>query len=129
MSWIAQMKGVLGAHYDVAGDQSILGYYRGTAGPAVWRAMDQAGSGQMIILGNRPPTKEEWDAAGVGQRGGQEVIVKTHQMSGFIILYGGFMYRPWGHIVEMDNDALTLGFPGALRSWKANFMPPRPGRP
>ncbi|MEM9224406.1 MAG: hypothetical protein AAGB11_18680 [Pseudomonadota bacterium] len=129
MSWVQQMKAVLAGHYDPTVDASILGYYRGSSGAGVWKDMAAHGSGQMVILGNRPPTKEEWDAAGVGQRGGQDVVLKTHMLSGFIILYGGFMYRPWGHIAEMSQDALTLGFPGSLRSWKANYMPPKPGRP
>jgi hypothetical protein len=124
MQWILQMKAVLRDHYDPALDASIIGFLRGSGSAVAWRTMSQAGSGQMIILGNRPPTNDDWVAAGVAQRIGN-VTVTDEMLSGFMILYGGFMYRPWGHIVVPNNDVRTIGFPGSLRQWKNNYMPPR----
>lgn len=79
----------------------------------------------MIVLGNRPPTAEDWGHAGVGQRNGEQHEIKLDDLAGFIVLYGGFPRRPWGHIVVPDDDVRTYGFPGSLRSWKTNFRPPR----
>ena len=124
MTWIIQMKSTLRDHYDPARDESIVGFLRGTGNPAIWRSMHGAGSGQMIILGNRPPSNEDWIAAGVAQRG-TEVTVTTPMLLGFMVLYGGFMFRPWGHIVVPNSDVLTYGFPGSLQSWQRNYKPPR----
>lgn len=124
MQWITQLKEALRDHYDPARNEDIVGYLRGTGSAAAWRQMDEAGRGQMIVLGNRPPTEEEWVAAGVAQRVG-EVTVTSAMLKGFMILYGGFMYRPWGHIVVPNEDVRTLGFPGSLGSWRRNYMAPR----
>jgi hypothetical protein len=79
----------------------------------------------MLILGNSEPTREEWIAAGVEQRGEMQVI-RYLALNGFIVLYAGFMLRPWGRIHTTSQDALTLGFPASLNDWKRNYRPPRP---
>ncbi|MBT0956758.1 hypothetical protein IV417_05130 [Alphaproteobacteria bacterium KMM 3653] len=124
MDWMEQMRQVLRGHYDPAGPADVIGYLRGSADPGVWRQMERTGSGQMIILGNRPPSQREWAAAGVAQRGG-EVVVTRAMLNGFMVLYGGFMIRPWGHIVVPDHDVRTLGFPGSLASWTRNYIAPQ----
>jgi hypothetical protein len=73
----------------------------------------------MLILGNRPPTNDDWIAAGVAQRDEVQTI-RRPMLNGLIVLYGGFIRRPWGGIHEADQDALTLGFPASLRSWQQN---------
>lgn len=123
MAWFDDLKTALPAYYPGGANDTIVGYLRGNASPAQWRAMAVTGRHQMLILGSAPPTNGDWVAAGVAQRAAQATI-QINQLTGFIVLYGGFMYRPWGQIFEMDNDALTIGFPGSIRSWLANYMPP-----
>jgi hypothetical protein len=79
---------------------------------------------QMIILGSVEPTRDDWVAAGVGMRGEQQTI-RFDGLNGFIVLYGGFMYRPWGQIHLATPDAVTIGFPSSLNDWKRNYRPPR----
>ena len=118
LPWFQQLKEALSAYYDDS-DPNIVGHLRGSASPSLWRTMAQRSSGQMIILGTQVPTKKEWEAAGVWQRPAEQVIT-IDQLSDFIILYGGFMYRPWGHITLCSTDAQNIGFPGSLTRWKRN---------
>jgi hypothetical protein len=115
------MRAVLAAYYLPGRPADLVGYLRGNGSPGQWRSMASANPPhhQMLILGNTEPTNEEWTAAGVGQRGARFAIT-TGMLSGFIILYGGFMLRPWGQIHIADNDARTIGFPAALRHWETN---------
>lgn len=124
MQWINELKTACGDHYDANGPADVVGYLRGSGDPGVWRSMAASGSGQMIVLGNLTPTQEEWVAAGVAQRIAEVTVTET-MLAGFMILYGGFMYRPWGHITVADHDVRTLGFPGSLKSWQTNYMAPR----
>ena len=78
----------------------------------------------MIILGSKPPTAEDWSAAGVAQRGSDQTITQR-DLSGFIVLYGGFNRRPWGKIYVLDAEALQH-FPTQIASWKNNYRPPMP---
>jgi hypothetical protein len=123
MDWFAQIRQVLRDYYFPDRPADIVGYLRGNDTPGQWRAMASAGYYQFLILGNTEPTPEEWVAAGVAQRDSQSTIT-TGMLSGFIVLYGGFMLRPWGRIHTMSGDALTLGFPGSLRDWRVNYRPP-----
>jgi hypothetical protein len=129
MNWFQQIRQVLQAYYVAGQPEDVVGFLRGNGSPMQWRGMATADPphNQMLILGNQEPTREEWDAAGVGQRGVQ-FTVTTGMLTGFIVLYAGFMYRPWGRIHLIDGDALAIGFPGSLRSWQANATPPRPRR-
>jgi len=125
MNWFDQLRQALAAYYPAGSDATIVGYLQGSVDPAVWRSMETAQNrNQMLILGSLPPTTAEWQAAGVAQRG-QVQTVTTTLMAGFIVLYGGFILRPWGKIFIMDDDARDIGFPAALRSFRAN-MPRRP---
>lgn len=125
MAWFDDLKRTLADQYDPALPANIVGWLQGSASPSVWRSMiQQRNRHQMIILGNREPTREEWGHAGVAGRD-MPCAVTIDIMTGFIVLYGGYMLqRPWGSIYPVSNDALTIGFPGALRSWERN----RPGR-
>lgn len=124
MAWFNDLKASLGAHYDPGFPSDTVGFLQGSPSPSVWRRMQEHGSGQMIVLGNRPPTHDDWVAAGVAQRGAVQEI-KLHQLAGFIVIYGGFMYRPWGHIVAHSLQLERTAFPGSLQSWRRNFMAPR----
>jgi hypothetical protein len=120
MSWFEQVRRALPAYYPEVGDATIVGFLQGSASPAVWKQMaDIQGRHQMLILGNQEPNREDWMAAGVAQRGSVQAI-HIHDLGGWIVLYGGFVRRPWGQLHEITPDALTLGFPGSLQSWKNN---------
>jgi hypothetical protein len=124
MDWFAQLRQTLSRYYTTANALDIVGYLQGSASPAVWRTMAQnANRNQMIILGNAPPNREDWEAAGVAQRGEVQTI-RIGDLGGWIVLYGGFIRRPWGSLFEIDADALNIGFPAALQSWQRN-MPRR----
>ena len=126
MSWFDQVKQVLPGYYVAGQPADIVGYLRGSASPAIWRAMQQGNRprNQMLVLGNREPSREEWIAAGVEQRGEQHVI-RFAELTGFIVLYGGFMLRPWGRIHTISPEALTVGFAASLNDWRRNYRPPR----
>jgi len=126
MTWFPQVRQTLAAYYPASQPADIVGYLQGSANPMVWRSMAQGSPArhQMLILGSVPPTQEEWIAAGVAQR--QEIqTIRLPALAGLIVLYGGFMLRPWGEIHPASHDALTLGFPAALASWQRNYRPPR----
>lgn len=120
MAWFDDLKATLPAFYPGGAADTIVGYLRGNSTASEWRSMELSGYQQMLILGSIPPTQKDWDAAGVAQRGTPSTI-RIDQLDGFIILYGGFIYRPWGKIFQIDDDALTIGFPAALQSWKRNY--------
>jgi hypothetical protein len=126
MNWFVQLKHALPAYYPISGPADVVGYLRGSGDPSVWRSMERTSRRyQMIVLGSLPPTLEDWGAAGVWQRGfDRQVTVRSTMLAGFIVLYGGFNRRPWGHICTADADALKT-FPSALASWQANYVPPR----
>ncbi len=126
MNWFDQLKQALPGYYRPSGPPDVVGYLRGSVSPDVWRQMEKnQNRHQMIVLGNTQPTQKEWDAAGVGQRGATQAV-RLSSLTGFIVLYGGFMLRPWGAIHTASPDALTIGFPGSLQSWKRNYKAPAP---
>jgi hypothetical protein len=120
MAWFDELKAALPAFYPGGPSDTIVGYLKGNSSPTEWRSMEAQGYQQMLILGTTPPTLKDWEAAGVAQRGAQATI-QISQLAGFIILYGGFVYRPWGKIFQIDDDALNIGFPSAIQSWKRNY--------
>jgi len=126
MHWFDQLRQALAAYYPAGQPADIVGYLQGSANPMVWRSMALGDRPryQMIILGSVAPSHEEWVAAGVAQRGEIQAI-RLGTLNGFIVLYGGFMLRPWGSIHTMSQDAQTIYFPGALDSWRRNYRPPR----
>ena len=120
MNWFSQLKAALPAYYLHSGPPRIVGYLKGSGDPAVWRQMERSQNrNQMIILGNTEPDDEDWVAAGVLDRGATKVI-SIDTLAGFIVLYGGFVRRPWGKIFIADHDARAIGFPAALSSWRRN---------
>jgi hypothetical protein len=125
MSWFDDLRRVLQPYYPPGEPADVVGYVRGAAKdqPATWRAMEAAGRAQMIVLGARPPALAEWQAAGVGGRSEQHVIL-IGRMAGFRVVYGGFSLRPWGKIVVEDDDA-RRHWPGQLDAWRRNLRPPR----
>lgn len=126
MTWFDQLKQALPAYYRPDRPAEIVGYLRGSGEPSVWRQMEAIQHRhQMLILGNVEPTNEEWGHAGVAQRGGTQVVT-IDKLTGLIVLYGGFMLnRPWGEIHSQTPDAITIGFPAALKSWQRNYRPPK----
>jgi hypothetical protein len=126
MNWFIQLTQALPAYYPPNMPADIVGYLRGSNDPNVWRSMEKVNSRyQMIILGSSPPTAEDWQAAGVLQRGvGQQVALTITDLTGFIVLYGGFNRRPWGHICTLDADAIDT-FPRSIANWQRNYLPPR----
>lgn len=79
----------------------------------------------MLILGSTPPTKEEWSAAGVGNRGETQAI-RLNDLNGFIVTYAGFVLRPWGRIEELSAEVLR-NYSNTLSSFERNR--PKPTRP
>lgn len=121
MDWFKELKLALPESYTNAHPLDIVGYLQGAGTPNIWRQMAQSSDRhQMLILGNAPPTSAEWADAGVAARG-QVQTIRITNLAGWIVLYGGYMLqRPWGQLFEMNEDAKNLGFPGSLKSWKAN---------
>jgi hypothetical protein len=125
MNWFVQLRQALEAYYPPNRPTEIVGYLQGSDNPSVWRSMasEKPARQQMIVLGSIEPTREDWIAAGVAQR--QQVReIWLRSLSGMIVLYGGFVRRPWGKIFIADQDAIKLGFPSSLGSWRRNA--PRP---
>lgn len=127
MSWFDQIKSVLPGYYPANQPADIVGYLRGSSNPAIWRQMREGDRPrhQMIILGSVEPSREAWTAAGVAQRLGEMQTVRFNALNGFIVLYGGFMLRPWGSIHVATADAVGIGFPSSLNDWRRNYTPPR----
>lgn len=117
MNWFEQLKLCLPEYYK-GGRSDVVGYLRGSASPLIWQQME-ARRPQMLILGNTEPNYEDWVAAGVPHKVGETRVVTFDLCVNFIILYAGFMRRPWGSIVTQSADALKA-FPGSLDSWKRN---------
>ncbi len=124
MHWFERLKNCLALHYDPSFPKDVVGFLQGSQDRNVWLKMAEAGSGQMLVLGNRPPSSKEWEAAGVAQRHNiQEIKIKD--LNGFVIVYGGFMYRPWGHIVVSTSGIMGDAFSASIQSWTRNFMSPK----
>jgi hypothetical protein len=87
MNWFDQLRSVLQAYYPPSRDRNIVGYLQGSASPGVWRSMVMGTPPrqQMIVLGSVEPNKQEWEAAGVAQRG-QVHEIRLTSLSGMIVL-------------------------------------------
>jgi hypothetical protein len=124
--WFDQLRATLRDYYPQDGSANIVGYLRGSPDPNVWRIMKfQQERHQMIILGSTPPTKEEWSAAGVGNRGETQTI-RLNDLDGFIVMYAGFVLRPWGRIEELSAELLRT-YSNTLSSFERNR--PKPTAP
>jgi len=124
MSWFDDLKQALPAYYPPTSPSNIVGYLRGSVDPNVWRSMERAGRHQMLILGSAPPNIADWVAAGVSARGSDQIVTISN-LNGFIVLYGGFVRRPWGQLHIMTADGLR-SFPTQIASLKRNYLPPKP---
>src|SRR5690606_14077092 len=116
MSWLDEIKAVLPGWYSSERPDDVVGYLQGSKQPSVWLEMAvQRNRHQMMLMGNIEPTKQEWEAAGVMHRG-QVQTVSVSDLQGFVILYGGFMLRPWGQIYV--GSASPEALQSSLASWK-----------
>jgi len=77
----------------------------------------------MLILGSLLPTNQEWSAAGVANRGLIQTI-RQKDLDGFIILYGGAVYRPWGSIGLLSAEALK-NYHLTIENFRRNLPRPR----
>jgi len=91
--WLDQLRGVLRDFYPPDVPADVVGYLKGSGDPNVWRLMALQQKPQHLILRSLLPTRETWVAAG---KPGQDPIQTIHArtLDGFIVLYGGFIYRP-----------------------------------
>ena len=124
MSWFDQIRLALPEYYRSDRPNVIVGHLRGSSDPAVWRMMEVAGRNQMVLLGNVEPNREDWEAAGVAQRADQPTAITLNTLSGFIILYAGFIRRPWGRIHLTSAEALK-NYQMQIESWRRNKPPSR----
>ena len=124
MSWFDRIKLALPEYYRSDRPNDIVGYLRGSVDPSVWRGMEATGRNQMLLLGNVEPDREDWEAAGVAQRAGQAQSVTIKTLNGFVVLYAGFIRRPWGRIHVTSAEALT-NYQLQIDSWTRNKPRPR----
>ncbi len=123
-NWFDQLREVLHTFYPPNGPANVVGYLQGSASPAIWRSMQtQQQRHQMLILGSQPPTQEEWSAAGVANRG-QIQTIRLQNLDGFIVLYGGAVYRPWGSIAILSAEALK-NYHLTIENFRRNLPRPR----
>ncbi len=123
-NWFDRLRDVLRDFYPNDGPADIVGYLQGSANPNVWRMMlTQQQRHQMLILGSAPPTNEEWSAAGVASRG-QIQTIRFGDLNGFIVLYAGAVYRPWGCIAILSTEALK-NYHATIESFRRNLPKPR----
>ena len=122
MNWFVQLKQCLPEYYPGSGRADVIGYLRGSGSAAVWKQME-ARRPQMIVLGNTEPNHEDWVAAGVPHRVGETQVVTIDQCGTFIILYAGFVRRPWGSIVTLTAESLKV-FPASIDSMDAQQAAP-----
>jgi hypothetical protein len=118
------LKQALPAYYPAGGLPDVVGYLGGSIDPSVWRSMEKSGRQQMLILGSKTPTLEDWVAAGVAARATDQVV-RVGNLSVFIVLYRGFSRRPWGKIFIADAAGLVQ-FPKDLLTRKRNYAPSKP---
>ncbi len=120
--WLEQLRTVLRDYYPANQPQDIVGYLRGSKSPEIWRQMrDDRQRHQMLLLGSVAPTQAEWAAAGVAGRGNTN-IVYVRDLTGLIVLYGGFMVtRPWGQIYPYSAEAMQHYQTSTLDSFRRNM--------
>ena len=104
--WFDQLREVLRDFYPQGSPADVVGYLQGSADPNVWRLMlSQRQRAQQMILGSVLPSNKEWSAAGVANRG-QIQTIHLRDLNGFIVLYDGVVFRPWGRIELLSDEAL-----------------------
>jgi len=117
--WLDQLRQVLRDFYPPDGPADVVGYLKGSGDPNVWSLMALRQKPQHLILGSLPPTRETWVAAG---KPGQDPIqtIHTRDLDRLIVLYGGFIYRPWGRIELLDAEALKYYQSSTIDSFRRN---------
>jgi hypothetical protein len=120
-----KLREVLGDYYPADGAADVVGYLKGSGDQNVWRVMAMQQQPQMIVLGSLPPTQEDWVAA--GKPSTQEAIqtIHTKDLDGFILIYGGFVRRPWGRIELVDADAIKCYQSSTIDRFRRNYVKPR----
>jgi hypothetical protein len=124
-SWLDQLREVLRDFYPPDGPADVLGYLKGSGDPNVWRLKALQNKPQLLILGSIPPSTREWEAAGKPGSDQIQTILNTHMSGGFIVLYGGMIYRPWGRIEIVDDDALKHYQSATINTFRRQ-IPKRP---
>lgn len=125
--WLDQLRGVLSDYYPPDGPAGVLGYLRGSGDPNVWHVMALQNKFQHMILGSLPPATEDWVAAGKPSSKDPIQTIRTADIDKdprFIILFGGFVRRPWGRIELLDADALKYYQSTTIDRFRYN----KPGR-
>jgi hypothetical protein len=118
-----QLRGVLSDYYPPDGPAGVLGYLKGSGDPNVWYVMSSQNEAQHMILGNLPPTQEDWMAAGKPSNLDQIQTIYTDLFDKdprLVVLYGGFVRRPWGRIELLDADALKYYQSATIDSFRRN---------
>jgi len=119
--WFDELKRALPRFYTRRYPTNIVGYLRGAGGPIQWRVSALLGRHQSIILGNEPPSEEDWKEAEILQRKRHQHVILIQNISGWIVLQNGGSRRPWGQLFEIDDDRLGICFPKSLERWRRKF--------
>lgn len=119
--WFDELKLALPRYYKRRHPPNIVGYLRGTGGPDQWRVNAWVGRDQAIILGNVPPEQQDWIDAGITLRKRSQHVILIQNIAGWMVLHKGGSRRPWGQLIQIDDDCLKTGFPESLEYWKRNF--------
>lgn len=120
MDWFARLTQCLAPYYPADHESDIVGYLRGSASTATWRTM-LSHRPQMLVLGNVPPSRNQWIAAGVADRY-PEATIRLDEMAGWGVVYVGFMYRPWGSLVPLSDPRFGQ-YADQLERWRRNDNP------
>jgi|HubBroStandDraft_1064217.scaffolds.fasta_scaffold09699_3 hypothetical protein len=120
-----KLREVLCDYYPADGAADVVGYLKGSGDPNVWRLMARQQQPQMVVLGSLPPTPEDWVAAGKPSAQDPVQTIHTKDLDGFIILYGGFVRRPWGRIELVDADATRYYQASTIDNFRNNRLKPR----
>lgn len=120
-----KLRAVLADYYPADGPADVVGYLKGSGDANIWRVMAMQNQPQMIVLGSNPPAQEDWVAA--GKPLAQDPIQTVHagDLEGFILIYGGFVRRPWGRIELADADAIKYYQSSTIDRFRRNYLKPR----
>lgn len=117
-----RLREVLCDYYPADGPADVVGYLKGSGDPNIWRVMARQQQPQLMVLGSLPPTQEDWVAAGKPSTQDPIQTIHTKDLDGFIILYGGFVRRPWGRIELVDADATKYYQSSTIDNFRNNRL-------